>query len=71
MVRTAVNSVKMGTVHTVPSRPNAISNGRRPTRSDSAPNTGCINTNAIRLTTDTIDASALLMPALLTRNFCM
>ena len=61
----------IGQVKITPSTPKAIITGRRPTRSDSSPNSGWTSMKT-RSDSALIQAAAsLLNPAVFTRNFSM
>ena len=60
-----------GTVSSVPSTPKPISSGRRPIRSDNAPNTGCRTMNRNSEFAETSVDWSLVSPTVFTKNFCM
>ncbi len=64
-------AISSGTLPNVPSTPNAMSTGLRPMRSESAPITGCINTNASSVTVEMMVDCSFVKPTVVTRYFCM
>ena len=69
--RTLSSAVKIGTVSTMPSRPKVTMIGLRPTRSESAPETGWRHMKRNSASVITWLAVWRSKPEVLTRNFCM
>ena len=68
---TLASAVRIGQVQTVPRPPNSSMEARRPMRSESMPNSGCMSMNTSRAQVITALAVLASMPLVLTRYFCM
>ncbi|MNC78229.1 hypothetical protein D3C75_1303950 [compost metagenome] len=68
---TVFSAISNGTVNSVPKAPNSSIELRRPIRSESMPKNGCITMYRNKAPVITKLAFFAVMPAVLTRYFCM